>query len=260
MNKVAYTRNIVVVLFVVVCVIVSLVLSHRQDGDICAVSAILIPHYNGAKEARSALIKDASARCQPKTVIVLSPNHYKTGGGNIITTDQDMDFAGNDARVNKQLSRYLDERGVATINDNAFLNEHGIKNVLPELARYFPKSDFLPIIINEEKKRPGVDGLYGAIVDNCPDCLVVASVDFSHSVPISTARENDSTSLSVLQNKDIGKVWKVTADSRQSLYFITKWAQAKNHHFTLINNSNSGLDTNTPSEYLVSYILGYYAR
>lgn len=224
----------------------------------CSISAVVLPHYNGAKQKRTELIQKISSECQPQTIVLLSPNHYSSGSDNIITTDETMNYYTRDAQPNNQIIQKLVTSRIAENDKNVFLNEHGIKNVMPELAQYFPNSKFIPIIVKQKTDKSDVDDLYNQLQRECADCLIIASVDFSHSVSPDRAREQDQAALASLEKIDPEAGWQAVSDSPQSLYIATKWARQRDSKFYLFYKNNSGIETKTPDEYLVSYILGYF--
>src|SRR3989344_2465382 len=60
-----------------------------------------LPHLHGAKPKRTALLQKLDKQIEPKSIIILSVNHYQAGSGSIIVTAKDWRLAEGAARGDK---------------------------------------------------------------------------------------------------------------------------------------------------------------
>lgn len=224
------------------------------------IPVVIIPHFNVFAEKRAELLKQVGSNYKPETAIVVSVNHFNSGSSNIITGEKTWTLDGGNVSADAELVKKLASSGIAKSDETAFSNEHGITNVLPDVRDDISKN-ILPIIIKDTAKREEIDKLLSWLNDNCKDCLLVASVDFSHYQPSAIARVHDQFSIQALENLDEGKIWAAETDSVQTLYLAEKVAErneAKN--FNLFYNNNSGKEAGSDDAETTSVVLGYYSN
>lgn len=268
-------KILVKVALVLFAVLIALVLQRfrfvRQEAEklanlariakIESISTLVVPHYDFAKERRQKLIKDIGTKTQPKKIVVISVNHFGLGEGDILTTDKEWNFAASNPKIDKSLYQKIINTNIAKSADNVFEGEHGIKNVLPDLASQFKTAEFLPIIIKNGTSQASLDGLLQNLETNCPDCLLVSSIDFSHYNQDSLSQIHDQMSLSALYDKDSQKALLAETDSPEVFYLTTKWvSRYGDQNFVLSDWSNSSKDTSSLDKETTSFILGYYSN
>jgi len=223
------------------------------------IPVVIVPHFNTFAEKRAEFLTEIKKRISPKTVIIVSVNHFNSGDSEIITTDKNWRLQGGDVGVDKNLHQKLVEAKIAASSAAPFDNEHGINNIIPEVKNIFAR-EILPIIIKDRTSKEKVDELTNWISANCQECLLVASVDFSHYQPSALAKIHDQYSIQALAAMDRDKIWQAETDSPQTLYLaecIAENYQAKNFH--LYYNSNSGELAGSDDVETTSVVLGYYS-
>lgn len=232
----------------------------QTENHTSKISTIILPHFDGAASHRAAMLNMLAKQVEPTKIVVISVNHYNTGGSDIETTNKNWVFQNKSPKIDEGLFKILTASGVAVRDEAAFSNEHGISNALPDLTTNFPSASFLPIIIKDHASKTAVDALYNKLEISCPECVIVASVDFSHYNPASLAQIHDQSTIYALQTLNLDKLWQAETDSPQTLYLAARWAKFRStENFTLVNNSNTGLDKNDLSTETTSYVLGYYS-
>lgn len=224
------------------------------------IPSIIIPHFDLAKDSRQAFLNDLKTKISPQKIVIVSPNHQDLGPTDIIAGDQQWDFTDQKPKINHDLYSKLIESKVVSGEPTVFLNEHGIRNVFPEIVEAFPQAEFLPVIIKTKTSQKEIDSLYTQLNTDCPDCLVVASVDFSHYNPNSLAQIHDSFSLKVLTNLNESEILQAEVDCPQALYLAMKWAESRNaNKFNLMANDNSGNIAKNDDLESTSYVIGDYS-
>ena len=224
------------------------------------ISSLIIPHFDFFKDKRQEFLKSISERTQPKQIILVSVNHLNLGSGNIITTDQEWDFDNVKPKIDTDLINYLAFEKVITKDSTPFAEEHGIKNVIGEIAEYFSDSKITPIIIKDSTSKEEVEKLINELNTNYPKSMIVSSVDFSHYNPNSLAKIHDEFSLDALEDLNDEKIWSAETDSPQSLYVAVKWAKKTNQKFDLFYNENSGNIQNNNDSETTSTIIGSFSK
>lgn len=223
--------------------------------------AVVIPHHNIVKEKRLEFLKKiAQERSTTKHVIILSPDHFSPNQRLISYSDRTWNLSNSEVVFDHQLGLYLTQ-GLKK-NDNLVANDHGIYNLLTDIKMTWPEAKIVPFLIGQEVEFPRLDSLILKIKRNCKnDCLLIASVDFSHYLPNKLADIHDLGSLAVLTNLNIKTPFQVEVDSPQSLYILTHYAQInKANQWHLFSHSNSGEIKGTRDAETTSHFLGWYQR
>ena len=232
--------------------------SATGQPDYSSVSAIILPHHDLASAERESTLRQLVGQVSPKTIILISPNHFDTGGYNLETTD----------RVWRLTNSYFepDKTKINQLNlplvDTAFNREHGITNLLEPVKAVFGDAKIIPIIIKPGTTAGQIDELVDQLNNICQkNCLLVSSVDFSHYQPASVASIHDLLSVKALSNLDIHLIWQTEVDSNPALYMTLKWANLYGTtNFHLAANTNSGLLTHSPDAESTSYVLGWFEQ
>lgn len=228
----------------------------NQDFFTQSISTVILPHHDLAAREREIVLSEVAARITPKTVIIVSTNHFNAGGYEIETTDRNWRLANSFFSADTEKIHQLN----LPIVNAAFEREHGIFNLLAPVNNVFPDAKVIPIIIKDTTSVSSVDNLKEKLNEICSkNCLLIASVDFSHYQPASVASLHDIYSIKALSNLDEDMILKTEVDSNQTLYLAINWAKLhKTQRFQPMINTNSGILTNSPDAESTSYVLGWY--
>ncbi len=222
--------------------------------------AVTVPHHDLVAADRSKYLAEIAKIESPKTIILVSPNHFDTGKSDILTTEKIWDLGEKKINPADDIISKLPSELVGN-DENAFLGEHGIKNILPDIANYFPNAKIVPIIIKQDTAKGKVALLADNLVRNCKeDCLLITSVDDSHYQPASLSELHDSLTIRALNNVDDDLIWRAEVDSNQSLALLIAWSKAHDaNKFSIYKNTNSGIIAGDRDVEATSYIFGDFA-
>lgn len=222
--------------------------------------AVTVPHHDLVAADRSKYLAEIAKTESPETIILVSPNHFNTGKSDILTTGKIWDLGENKVEPQNKIIVKLPSDLVGN-DENAFLGEHGIKNILPDIANHFPAAKILPIIIKQDVTKEKVALLVDNLIKNCnKDCLLITSVDDSHYQPASLSELHDSLTIRALNNLDEDLIWRAEVDSRQSLALSLAWSRAHSaNSFHLYKNTNSGIIAGDRDAEATSYIFGDFS-
>ena len=241
--------------------------NHNSESENAKISSknsenivsVIIPHFNFATDKRDLMLKNIGDIYKPEHAVIVSVNHFNSGDSNILLADREWEVDSGKLTSDKNIVQKIAEDSVGKVDNSAFENEHGIKNVLAPVFSNIA-SDVVPIIIKDTTKREEVDKLIEAISNNCSDCIVIASVDFSHYGPRALASIHDTYSIAALNSLDFDKTWLAETDSPQTLYLAEKIADKSNtKNFHLFYNGNSGDPSKTDDAEVTSVVDGYYS-
>jgi len=209
-----------------------------QAGSLCrqpannqtTISAGVVPHHPLAKEIIEDFFLYISSKENPKTVVLLSPDHFKAGsivGRSFISVKPDTKrFHG--IMVNDEILQRL-----ASLNKIAFKNsylsfDHGITTLLPYIKQYLKDSKIVPILIPSTITKEELNQItYDLDSYSDIETIVVASVDFSHYLPPEVADFHDLKSIADLINFKEDHFERLEVDSWQALYIARLFAKLR---------------------------------
>ncbi len=224
------------------------------------ISGMVVPHHDLVKVERGKLFDKVTPLIpQPKTVILISPNHYESGKQLVQTTSQSWNIDQGTIEPNKTVIDKLVANGVGNEPDS-FANEHGIRLILSDLKDHFPNATIVPLIFKLSTPLDQIQSVEKVLASDCADCFMVASVDFSHYQPAILAQVHDQLTERALKNLDATTLLKkAEVDSPAALTLLTEWA---NDHdtkkFALDNHTNSGVLLKDPDAETTTHFFGWY--
>lgn len=222
---------------------------------------VIVPHFDLFQAQRQELLKDIASKYQPKKIVLLSVDHYRSGRSEVSTTERDWDFKDKTIRVDRDGVERLSKMDFVTNEENPFIFEHGIKNVLPDLSEYFPRAEIVPIMVRDDIASEKMEDIFNEIFAVLPDSMPVFSIDFSHYNPSSMAKIHDAYSIDSLKNLNEKNAFLAETDSPQLMNIAVRWAKKTNNkRFNLVFNSDSGEKSNDLEMETTSVVLGYYSR
>ena len=225
------------------------------------ISTLIIPHHDAVKDIRQDFLAETAKKIsQPKTIILLSPNHYQSGRGELQTSSQVWQLTNGSIVPNEVVINRL--TGLATEEPESFTNEHGIKAVLANVWQVFPRAMIVPVIFKENVARPKLDQLVKVLTESCDDCLLVSSVDFSHYQPPILANLHDQLTKRAMLSLDADKILAdAEVDSPPALAATILWAETQNtQRLVLARQTNTSIIGNSPDLEGTSHFFGYYTR
>lgn len=221
--------------------------------------AIVVPHHNLVQAKRREFFSQiARQRPHTSTVVILSPDHFSPNQLRISYTDRPWNLSNGQLKYDQELGPQLTAE--LTKRDGVVSQDHGIYNLLPDIKAAWPQAKVVPILIGQSIPLPTLKALSDKLVGTCgQDCLLIASVDFSHYLPSTLANIHDVKSIAALANLDIEPDLEV--DSPQSLFLLAQFArQRQAKHWKLYFHSNSGEIASIRDAETTSHVFGYYRR
>jgi len=206
----------------------------------------VVSHHPLAKDIMEDFFSYISSQEKPKTIVILSPDHFQSGilmGSNSFITialeGDDEEF--DNLKVDTLLWEKLFKENKMIFNNSAVIAEHGVTTLLPYIRKYFPEANILPILIPADITKEQVEQLLKTIDENTLlNTIVVASVDFSHYLPSRAADFHDTKSIRVLLNFEEENFKNIEVDCWQALYaarLFTKLRQKEAPHIIAHKNS-----------------------
>ncbi|HBK35152.1 MAG: hypothetical protein UU08_C0018G0007 [Candidatus Uhrbacteria bacterium GW2011_GWE2_40_58] len=198
----------------------------------------------------------------PKTIIILSPNHFSSGTAQVQfsqgawQTPYGEVFA--DAEAVATLVSYL---SFTAIEETTFEKEHGIAALVPFIKKSFPKAQIVPIALASSLDKTKQQQIATALADLFPNALVIASVDMSHELPESVAFFHDQITQSVLEAGGCDQC-RLEVDCQPALNILLAINALKGTQTWHLLHRGSSIEmgvTENPLEN-TSHILGYFTK
>lgn len=203
------------------------------------------------------------------TVVILSPNHFARGRGQVTTSIYDWATPYGILQSDQKLIKTISDAGVVAIDEGPFEREHGIYNLTPFVRKVLPHARIAPVIIKDNISQADRQRLIKFLSESLPkDSLIIASLDFSHYLTSSEADRNDEKTLEIIKSLDYEGVTELNpdnqpdnVDSKPVLEIMLQLMSLNNaNNFTLLSNSNSAKlvgDSNVTET--TSYINGFFS-
>lgn len=223
--------------------------------------AIIVNHHLLAPDliARSFL---AARNSRPKTVVIISPDHFDAGEHPASISARDWSTEFGILEADQKVVERLLLSGAVGLDEIPFGTEHGVSNIVSFAKKAFPEARIVPIIIQDRLGSQGARDLAQALDVALPEkSLVVGSFDFSHELPQAVAEFHDEHSLSVLRGMNYERVKNMDIDSRYGLEVVLRYARARgSKSFRVLDHSSAAERVGDPeTAENTSYIVGYFS-
>jgi len=197
----------------------------------------------------------------PKTIIILGPNHFNNGA-DILVSRYAYKTPWGIIEPESKIINSLIESNVADNDEQPFEQEHSISALAGFIKNSFPEAKIAPIIIKRSISAQKAEELASKLNELLPAAsLVLASVDFSHHQNRVAAQYHDDKSISAIQNFDFENISKLEIDSPPTIYALLKYLEFRGASRMVYANTNSALfSKNLSSEDVTSYVFAYFLK
>jgi len=200
----------------------------------------------------------------PKTVVVVGPNH-ENRGDRIITGRRGWNTDFGVVESDRTLVNRLVAGGLAHLDENALSTEHSVGALMPYLKYHAPQARVVPIIVHKDVSLTEMRRLADLLAPLLgPDCVLVASIDFSHYLTRAEAEAKDVTTLRVIRDFNIPALQEMGPDhidSPASLGLLMLAMQQQGiSQPELVAHTNSGVIIGSDLIETTSYFTFTYRR
>ncbi|OWU85667.1 hypothetical protein ATO6_01685 [Oceanicola sp. 22II-s10i] len=227
------------------------------------VHGVTVPHHLEAPDLIALGLKRAAGR-RPDRIVVMFPDHFRKLRGRFGTTPRGFDTLLGPVLGDPEGAARLTGSGEVAVEDSClFQTEHGLRALLPFIARLFPDVPVLPLAIaigsgrdDWDRMLPVLSPLIGR------DTLLVQATDFSHYLPHHAARLRDQQVLNLMAEGDPDRIAALTQpghiDSPGALYLMTRLMAARGAEPVVIANRNLQEKTDRFIAETTSYVVALY--
>jgi len=161
------------------------------------IAAVTVPHHLLAAEVIARPLRMASGGSYER-IIILTPDHWKRSTTTVATTTRDFITPLGIIPSDRAAATHLLEHPIVS-HSNLFSHEHGVRAILPFLARDYPGVPILAVAIDVRSKPSHWKSLAEALRPLfTTKTLLIQSTDFSHYLPAAEAAKRDAESLRIL--------------------------------------------------------------
>lgn len=173
----------------------------------------IVPHHDLASELIADFFQKLSQYAEPKTFIILGPNHSDVALAPAISGRVTWQTPFGSVSNNYEILEELKEEGAVTYDEENFSKEHSIAVLTPFIAYYFPESLIAPIIFTSKHDREQSLALAEELEKYLnEDTILISSLDFSHYLPSDLTAEKDELTLELIKSKDYETIAKLNSD------------------------------------------------
>jgi AmmeMemoRadiSam system protein B len=221
----------------------------------------VLPHHNLVADTRQKFLTQIkSQRPITKSIVIIGPDHFSPYQSKMVYGNQPWNLSSGTLKFADYLETHLNS--LLDLDNLLVKNDHSIHNLTTDIKRLWPNASIFPILIGQDVELENLEPLISKLQSVCGfDCLLLASVDFSHYLPAALAHVHDQKSLRVLNNLELDQIGDLEVDSPQSLYLLTKIALHKQaQKFELFSHTNSGFIFHNPDHETTTHVMAFYQR
>ena len=226
-----------------------------MEGAERTVIAGTISHHLFIRNLIAAYFTALARHVHPRTIVLIGPNHHARGESPIALSALRWRTPFGFVEPDREIIRELALTGLASVEEEPFVNEHSIGALVPFIRRSFPGSMIVPVIYKKIADRDACARLGRALADLPAGTLVLASLDFSHYKTSAEAEREDAATLGVLTSLADNRIDEAFVDSRPALLTFISYCRAEGaRRVEVVQHTNSGILSHNPLVPCTSYI------
>ena len=197
-----------------------------------------------------------------RTFVILSPDHFNNGKARINTTSAGFDTCYGKIHSNKKYTETILNSMNIKDDPDAFNHEHGILDIVPFIAKYFPDAKVVAISLDQinrsNKELIRLSEILYSFMEKDEKIFLLISADFSHRCNLLETYKNDSNSLARLMKFEEQSVNGIYSDNIAALYVLFHIAQKTGRKkMYLMCNTNSFDYSKKDDKDITSYIFSF---
>jgi AmmeMemoRadiSam system protein B len=223
----------------------------------------IVPHHLLAGDMIAGFFKKVSAS-QPDTIVILAPNHNRSGGSVVGTGLWSWQTAFGEVKADTDLASYLVRNLGAGTNFDLLEEDHSVSALIPYIRYYMPEAKVVPVLLYGNYGMDNSIKLGKSLSEQIKgkNSLVLASVDFSHYLTPEKADVMDDTTLEAIKGMDLNSISTMGNDNLDSppalMSLLTCMKNSGAGAPELISHSNSSKITEKWSSSATSYFTIIY--
>lgn len=206
----------------------------------------VVPHHTVASEMIAEFFNILSTQ-SPSTIVLLGPNHTEKGNSGFITSDAKWQtpFGVVDSEID--LIRDLRNTTDITLDSSIVEFDQSIYALIPYIKYFLPETKVVPVLISSSANEDEINQFMNQLVnltEKDQKTILVASVDFSHYLNQSEAKDRDKITINLIEQRDYKKLLKLNSDyldSPNAIVLLLKYLEKINYNdMQILEYDNSG--------------------
>lgn len=223
----------------------------------------IVPHHFLASDLIAKFFKKIESQNDIETIILIGPNHFNMGFYGVLTSEAYWSTPFGDIEPDLEVIGTLVEGGLVQIDEKPFQSEHSISTITSFIKKTFPDAKIVPIIIKNTASYDILEEIAKKIGKHDSDrILMIASVDFSHFLPLEDSQLEDSRSIEKIRTFDLDRIYDLRVDSPVSIYTLLSYLKLKKAEKIIFSErSNSALISDISNDQgTVGYFIGHFGK
>ncbi len=222
------------------------------------------PHHLIPSPAIASLFSELKKQ-HPKTIILLSPNHFQAGSQIFLTSNEAYptpfgNLTTNETIYQKILSAKITTTSLFEENHTALGNDHGIGALAPFITYYLPGTTIVPILIRDgstEKDMQQLSRILAPFISTTTP--LITSVDFSHYLSLAEANKKDTITWDAISHGNLASLIRLNSndylDTPTGMATLLNIMKQKGTTMTKNYHDNSGNILHQPKIPSTSYFI-----
>jgi len=149
----------------------------------------------------------------PKTIIILGPNHYEKGNFKVLTSLFSWETPFGQIFPDELIIKDLLAENLVEVDEEVLKNEHAVGALLPFLKFYLPETTIVPLVLSSRLDFEEIGVLAQKLLTYQKEGVVIlASIDFSHNLRSKEAQLKDDSTLGLMKSFSYREI--LTLDDR----------------------------------------------
>jgi len=233
--------------------------TEKQAGD-GAIKGGIIPHHLLAGEIIASFFKTvASINPDVELVVVIAPNHKRLGKAKIHTGSWNWETPFGILYADGETVKQIENECGAAKNFKLLEEEHSVSSLVPYIKYFLPGSKIVPVLLHGDlgfENSISLGEKIESIVEG-KNYVIIASVDFSHYLPVEKADKMDEITLEAIKTRDITAISHMGNDNLDSppsiIALLKAMDKAGAENIAVLDHSNSARITGTGGSNTTSY-------
>lgn len=225
----------------------------------------IVPHHLLAGNMISGFFKVLSVQ-KPDLIVIIGPNHRRIGQQELNTGYWDWKTPFGTVESDKDTVSRIIADNMAGVNHKLLEEEHSVSALVPYIKYYMPDTRIVPLLVhgNLGLKKSIELGRKIERLAGDKNYVVVASVDFSHYLPVEEADRMDKITLAAIKKKDLYSISLMGNDNLDSppavISLLTAMDRARSGDFIVLDHDNSGKMPGIRSDSTTSYFTAIFYK
>lgn len=225
-------------------------------------SACISPHHLFAADLIAESLSIGLTN-QPKTIILVGPNHFNLGNNKMFSSDYSWETDIGLINPDTKIIHELKKNNFIELNNEILKNDHAIFNLIPFIKHYSPNSKIVPILFNNEVNLQDIENLTNFLIEKLsPNDIILSSIDFSHYLTAEIASKKDKKTIALIKENSFEEIFNLNddyLDCPSCLVLSILFSNKKNaKKIKIIQNTNSGFLTKNYNSGTTSYITAIF--